>query len=114
MGNAGFIVQLIKYQKKLGIKRTRPSDLPSASDLESSQTTEDEEKSPNVLPKPLALTSMSSTESVDSLSLNDTVNGWENGRRPSLFTALAKLRGLKKRAVSTESVDSGKSGNISQ
>lgn len=40
--NAGFIVQLIKYQKVLGIQKTSPLDLPSGSDLESSANEEEE------------------------------------------------------------------------
>jgi len=102
--NAGFIVQLIKYQNIIGLKKNNENDTDNDNDNDNQSNEEEEEKAEQPTKK--------NNDDDGSKSLTKRLNSpmvkeWENGRRPSLFTALAKLRGMKNRARanSTDSKD---------
>mmetsp|Transcript_54324 Transcript_54324/g.48900 ORF Transcript_54324/g.48900 Transcript_54324/m.48900 type:complete len:526 (+) Transcript_54324:49-1626(+) len=113
--NAGFIVQLIKFQNIIGLPPST-NNSPNVSDNEDHNDEEEEEEEKADKPKTKTLKSLKSIANKSlTIRLNSPeVKEWENGRRPSLFTALAKLRGMKNRARanSTDSVHSTHS-NIS-
>eukprot|EP00483_Globobulimina_turgida_P001567 UN01569 len=135
--NAGFIVQLIKYQKVIGLTRKNSLDLPLSSDNDSSShedVYEDEDDGKAAQPKVKTFKSLafgvknkkvnnevdspSKSESL-TIKLSPMVQEWESGRRPSLFTALDKLRGMKmssrhRRVVSTDSNISNMSENANE
>merc|ERR1712154_202491 len=110
--NAGFIVQLIKYQKVIGLTQNEKKKtfkglalgaLKKRNMEQSEKNIEDKKENKIIETKK---NGHHTEENNEDIELNSPmVKQWENGRRPSLFTALAKLRGLKNR-VRNDSMDS--------
>eukprot|EP01083_Nonionella_stella_P051037 135535_1 len=91
--NAGFIVQLIKFENVIGLRKNgnESENRTNKTDHDPTHKAEDDEEKHTE-------TSSASNNNM-SIKLNSPmVQEWETGRRPSLFTALAKLRGIKNRS----------------
>jgi len=88
--NAGFIVQLIKYQNVIGL----------TSKNQNNDNDDVKEENMNKVIVENIDNEKKENEALSQKLNSSMVKKWENGRRPSLFTALAKLRGLKNRTPS--------------
>jgi len=88
--NAGFLVQLIKYQKVLGLVPSKVKKV----DAKHTITIQNDDEKKN---------DSQHEDDGDKLSKklsSPMVKQWESGRRPSLFKALDKLRKMKSRSPS--------------